>query len=84
MIELHQDAPGGDYFIELHYRNDTSRPPYELAMPGCDFHCPLEFFLNYTKPLIPEDWDAECQLQGPEISEGGWSTFTCKYDMNLT
>lgn len=78
MLELHQEAATGNFFLELYFRNDTSRPPYKLSMPGCDGRCTLEYFLNYTKPLIPGNWDEECQLTAAD-PEQGWSTFTCKH-----
>lgn len=80
MIELHQELPRSNFFVEVHYRNDTTREPYKLTMPFCGaFRCPLKKFLDYCGPLIPGDWDAEClTIETPKIISERWSTFTCK------
>ncbi|CAL8096145.1 unnamed protein product [Orchesella dallaii] len=75
ILELHQDPVTHNFFVELFLRNDTTREPYKLTMPGCEFQCPLESFLNYTKPIIPNNWDAECQLTQPNVQEES-SVFT--------
>jgi len=62
MVELHQDKQSQEFFVHLVYRNDTSRDPYELHVPGCEFHCPLSKFVDYTLPIIPVNWDEECGL----------------------
>jgi hypothetical protein len=71
MLELHQDTLSNDFYVRLVYRNDTSRLPYELAIPGCDAYCPLNKFLDYTRPIIPENWESECNL-------GDSSSLLCK------
>jgi len=76
MLELHQEAATGKFFVELLLRNDTTREPYKLTMPDCGFQCPLEEFLNYTQPIIPKNWDVECQLAEPSNQEES-SVFTC-------
>lgn len=80
MIELHQEpsSDGGNFFVELYLRNDTTKEPYKLSIPGCDFRCPLATLISKTKPIIPTDWETECQLKLPEsIKETSSSTFTC-------
>jgi len=60
----------GQYFVEVLYRNDTSRDPYQLVLPGCTFSCPLDQFVNLTASSIPTDIVAECQtsfLQSPYL-----------------
>ncbi|ODN05943.1 Lysosomal acid phosphatase [Orchesella cincta] len=75
ILELHQDPNTEKFFVEFFLRNDTTREPYKLTMPGCEFQCPLESFQNYTKRIIPNNWAAECQLTVPAIIEES-SVFT--------
>ncbi|KFU85056.1 Prostatic acid phosphatase, partial [Chaetura pelagica] len=48
------------YSIEMYYRNDTSRDPYLLTLPGCTSSCPLEKFAELVSPIITENWSKEC------------------------
>ncbi|NWR93206.1 PPAP phosphatase, partial [Furnarius figulus] len=48
------------YSIEMHYRNDTSKDPYLLTLPGCTSSCPLEKFAELVSPVITENWSREC------------------------
>uniref|UniRef100_A0A8C3U972 acid phosphatase n=1 Tax=Catharus ustulatus TaxID=91951 RepID=A0A8C3U972_CATUS len=58
-FELYQES-NGQYSIEMHYRNDTSRDPYLLTLPGCTSSCPLEKFAELVSPVITENWSKEC------------------------
>ena len=29
---------------------------------GCDASCPLDEFIELTKPVVPTDWHAECGI----------------------
>ncbi|KAM4652813.1 testicular acid phosphatase homolog [Discoglossus pictus] len=53
----------GTYSVSMFYRNDSSREPYELVLPGCKSPCPLQLFTQLTAPIIPQDWWKECQPQ---------------------
>lgn len=33
-----------------------------LAIPGCASLCPLDKFIKLLNPVIPENWEKECQL----------------------
>ncbi|XP_054267344.1 prostatic acid phosphatase-like [Macrosteles quadrilineatus] len=59
MVELRQNH--GRHFVTIFYRNSTTEDPHLLTLPGCAPACPLDRFFSLTKPLIPEDWDKECQ-----------------------
>ncbi|XP_071417317.1 prostatic acid phosphatase-like isoform X2 [Pithys albifrons albifrons] len=59
LFELYQES-NGQYSIEMHYRNDTSRDPYLLTLPGCTSSCPLEKFAELVSPMITENWSKEC------------------------
>ncbi|CAH2318917.1 testicular acid phosphatase homolog [Pelobates cultripes] len=52
----------GTYSVSMFYRNDSSKDPYELGLPGCTSPCPLEHFTQLTAPFIPQDWRKECQV----------------------
>ncbi|XP_064907784.1 prostatic acid phosphatase isoform X3 [Columba livia] len=58
-FELYQES-SGRYSIEMHYRNDTSKNPYLLTLPGCTSACPLEKFAELVSPVITENWPKEC------------------------
>ncbi|KFP17148.1 Prostatic acid phosphatase, partial [Egretta garzetta] len=69
-FELYQESSGQvsshlckkkeRYSIEMHYRNDTSKDPYLLTLPGCTSSCPLEKFAELVSPVITENWSKEC------------------------
>uniref|UniRef100_A0A8C3KC28 acid phosphatase n=1 Tax=Calidris pygmaea TaxID=425635 RepID=A0A8C3KC28_9CHAR len=58
-FELYQES-SGQYSIEMHYRNDSSKDPYVLTLPGCTSSCPLEKFAELVSPVITENWSKEC------------------------
>ncbi|KAM6101712.1 prostatic acid phosphatase-like [Theristicus caerulescens] len=58
-FELYQES-SGQYSIEMYYRNDTSKDPYLLTLPGCTSSCPLEKFADLVSPVITENWSKEC------------------------
>ncbi|KAF8774860.1 Lysosomal acid phosphatase like protein [Argiope bruennichi] len=64
LIELyrHQD----DHYIRHMYLNSTTpeREPQQyhvLTVPGCGEFCPLDYILEISKDMIPQNWDKECQ-----------------------
>lgn len=63
MMELHKTLDTNNYFISFSFRNDTQREPYKLKLPICELDCPYEEFTKFVEPMIPQDWDAECQLE---------------------
>nr|CAD7568396.1 unnamed protein product [Timema californicum] len=58
MIELRSKSD--EYFITVSYKNNTETDPYLLQLPGCDTLCPLDSFVELTKPIIPDDLTTEC------------------------
>lgn len=46
--------------VSLIYRNDTSRPPMPLRVPGCPAPCPLGRFQQLTAPARPPAHGAPC------------------------
>lgn len=52
-----------EYQVKLLYLNSSSaNMPITLSVPGCSNPCLLDDFINITKPVIPVDWDMECEL----------------------
>uniref|UniRef100_A0A8D0GB59 acid phosphatase n=1 Tax=Sphenodon punctatus TaxID=8508 RepID=A0A8D0GB59_SPHPU len=62
-IELYEE-PSGQYSIGMYYRNDTSKDPYKLTLPGCTHPYPLKKFVQLVSPIIPDDWEKECGIRG--------------------
>ncbi|XP_034180104.1 prostatic acid phosphatase isoform X1 [Osmia lignaria lignaria] len=62
MIELHEDSCGWN--VQVFLRNTTEREPYRLTIPGCTTICPLEKFIHILKPMIPDNWEEECKVDG--------------------
>ncbi|XP_071040528.1 lysosomal acid phosphatase isoform X2 [Parasteatoda tepidariorum] len=55
------------HFLRLLYLNSTApekaaQTPHILIIDGCTEFCPLDYFINYTQHLIPDDWEKECQI----------------------
>ncbi|KAG9352148.1 hypothetical protein JZ751_020561 [Albula glossodonta] len=61
IFELFQED-NGSFSVAMFFRNDSTKEPYPLALPGCTQHCPLEDFVRLTKPVISEDWEGDCGL----------------------
>jgi testicular acid phosphatase len=54
-------SPSRNVTISLFYRNDTTRPPLPLSLPGCPAPCPLRRFHQLTAPARPPAHGARCQ-----------------------
>lgn len=61
IFELYQED-NGNFSVEMYFRNDSKKAPWPLTLPGCPHRCPLQDFLRLTEPVIPKDWQKECQL----------------------
>ncbi|KAG8519586.1 Lysosomal acid phosphatase [Galemys pyrenaicus] len=69
MFELYQED-NGNFSVEMYFRNESDKAPWPLALPGCPHRCPLQDFLRLTEPVVPKDWQHECQLAaGPADTE---------------
>ncbi|BES92137.1 acid phosphatase [Nesidiocoris tenuis] len=64
LVELRKTAQN-DHVVMVLYKNSTDPTidPYILTVPGCSAACPLNDFEALLKPIIPVDWDLECQHQ---------------------
>ncbi|XP_049756588.1 testicular acid phosphatase [Elephas maximus indicus] len=54
------EEDGGNVTISLFYRNDSSRPPLTLSLPGCPDPCPLGLFHQLTAPARPPAHGIPC------------------------
>ncbi|XP_075046202.1 testicular acid phosphatase homolog isoform X2 [Mixophyes fleayi] len=55
----------GAYSVGMYYRNESNKEPYEIQLPGCTTPCPLPMFTKLLAPILPQDWQKECQRQKP-------------------
>ncbi|XP_077159155.1 prostatic acid phosphatase-like [Paroedura picta] len=60
IFELYQEDTG-ENTIEMYFRNDTSRDPYPITLPGCSFACPLQRFAELVSPILVNNWESECR-----------------------
>ena len=49
-----------DYHLLIGKSRTVSIVLYTL---GCDHDCPMDRFIELTKPMIPVDWEKECALK---------------------
>ncbi|XP_043438385.1 lysosomal acid phosphatase isoform X4 [Prionailurus bengalensis] len=69
IFELYQED-NGNFSVEMYFRNESNKAPWPLILPGCPHRCPLQDFLHLTEPVVPKDWQQECQLaSGPADTE---------------
>eukprot|EP00096_Caligus_rogercresseyi_P013635 TRINITY_DN6265_c0_g1_i1.p1 TRINITY_DN6265_c0_g1~~TRINITY_DN6265_c0_g1_i1.p1 ORF type:complete len:423 (-),score=74.06 TRINITY_DN6265_c0_g1_i1:202-1470(-) len=62
IMEVHSTS-SQSLSVRFQYRNDSTRAPYDLIIPGCKKPlCPLETFKTLTRPLrlSMEAWTSEC------------------------
>lgn len=59
-----------NFSVEMYFRNDSNKAPWPLILPGCPHRCPLEDFLRLTEPVVPQDWQQECQLVSSPADTG--------------
>lgn len=67
-FELHKTKEGL-YYVEIYMRNAVKGEPIPLTLPGCDFKCPLDKFIEFTKPVIPENWEEVCKARDTSYTE---------------
>jgi len=72
ILELLEDDERQEPFVRIFYRNDTGMTPSEppqLKHPDCEADCPWSKFVAITKPFIPVDYHAECELEEDDEDE---------------
>jgi len=64
LFELRRNISTGNFFVDVLYRNDSSREPYKLHPKGCpESSCDLSTFTKiFKKQFIPRNWFKECKL----------------------
>ncbi|KAG8178922.1 hypothetical protein JTE90_014128 [Oedothorax gibbosus] len=67
IFELH-DMPNGTNAVRLLYFNSSVpengiQVPHVLTIKGCSEFCSIDFFDDYVKQFVPQDWDAECSIE---------------------
>lgn len=62
MIELHEDE--GEWIVQIFLRNTTEHEPYQMTIPGCAAACSLDKFIDILQPVIPDNWEEECEVDG--------------------
>ncbi|KAM6450886.1 prostatic acid phosphatase isoform 2-T2 [Liasis olivaceus] len=56
-----QYEENGVHTIEMYFRNDTSKEPYPVTLPGCSSACPLSQFAELVSPILVDNWEKECK-----------------------
>ncbi|XP_028340484.1 lysosomal acid phosphatase isoform X3 [Physeter macrocephalus] len=69
IFELYQEDTG-NFSVEMYFRNETTKAPWPLILPGCPHRCPLQDFLRLTEPVVPKDWQQECRLASSPADTG--------------
>jgi len=46
----------------MFFRIESGKEPFPLTIPVCQQICPLQRFLELTDPVVPQDWEEECQI----------------------
>jgi len=62
-VELYEYTPN-DFTVEVYWRNDTTKDPYQIAIPGCPSPCSLTQFQTALSGTIVNsyaDWQTDCQ-----------------------
>ncbi|KAF6212967.1 hypothetical protein GE061_010680 [Apolygus lucorum] len=60
LLELRMPKNETEPVIMLWYKNSTG-DPFMLQIHGCSVACPLGQMEDLLKPVIPDDWEEECQ-----------------------
>ncbi|XP_054712637.1 prostatic acid phosphatase-like isoform X2 [Uloborus diversus] len=73
IFELHEMSDGINA-MRLLFLNSTEpekemQPPHVLILNGCTEFCPLSYVINYTKALMPDDWEKECKVKESFIQQ---------------
>ncbi|KAG9466690.1 hypothetical protein GDO78_016267 [Eleutherodactylus coqui] len=64
IFELYEESPG-NFTVEMYFRNDSTKQPFPLTLPGCVHSCPLEKFQSLLDRVISKDRESECQVCSP-------------------
>ncbi|KAF7995811.1 hypothetical protein HCN44_006918 [Aphidius gifuensis] len=63
IIELHE--VNGNWNVQVFERKSVDKPIKSLIIPGCERECPLNKFAELMKPVMPDNYSAECKVSDP-------------------
>ncbi|KAL3862394.1 hypothetical protein ACJMK2_008363 [Sinanodonta woodiana] len=84
MMELHRDSSmQSGHYVQMFYRNDSSKPPYSLQLPDCDFKCPVDKFMQLVENMDvePSKLQAACGIS--DMGIGGSQSISSKFISNI-
>ncbi|XP_066485265.1 prostatic acid phosphatase-like [Tiliqua scincoides] len=60
LFELYQES-NSEHTVEMYFRRSfLTKQPTPVILPGCSAACPLEKFKQLVSPIIPNNWEDEC------------------------
>ncbi|KAF5290069.1 hypothetical protein FQA39_LY14850 [Lamprigera yunnana] len=61
-VEFSYNHSIDQYGVEIFFRNtvDAHAEPQQLKLPGCDYFCAFDKFVEVTRAIVPMDWESEC------------------------
>ncbi|CAJ0603750.1 unnamed protein product [Cylicocyclus nassatus] len=74
IMEVYKDK--NDFLVELLYRNDTSKPPYRLQIPGCSDRCTVQKMAEQYSNMVVTSLSKHQEVCGTPIIECNKSTST--------
>lgn len=57
------------FFILQIFLKNSTEPPVQLTIPGCEAFCTLDKLRKLTKNVVPDNWDEECKTNDPNYTE---------------
>lgn len=61
MFELVRDKETGEIGVQIYLRKSPRAGAVPLTIPGCDHFCPLDKFVELTRDVVSEDYEALCK-----------------------
>ncbi|CAJ0603752.1 unnamed protein product [Cylicocyclus nassatus] len=72
IMEVYKDK--NDFLVELFYRNDTSKPPYRLQIPGCSDRCTVQKMAEQYSNMMVTSLSEHQEVCGTPIIDCNKST----------
>ncbi|XP_043914928.1 testicular acid phosphatase isoform X2 [Protopterus annectens] len=73
LFEFYEED-NGLYSIGMFYRNDSSKEPYQLTLPGCTSPCPHLQFTELVGNILAHDLGNDCHVKEPDNASKGTIT----------
>ncbi|KAK6034724.1 hypothetical protein COOONC_27773 [Cooperia oncophora] len=67
IMEIYKE--GKDFQVELLFRNETTRPPYKLAIPNCGSPCTVDNMANQFNSMRLDSYAEQQKLCGTPLAE---------------